>query len=475
MTTGKAIVVASVLALYQVPTCESGEAPSATRPAAPPTAAPLVEAPIPPAPAAAAPTGGAGAADPEPDPRPVAPSRLARPTGSRPVPPGFAACQTDADPPGCAIGLLDPSGHALASFAAALARAESGGRARVAVFGASHTAGDVYVHEVRKLLQRRYGDGGHGFVMPCQPYRGYRHLGVELGPQTGEWTGARIGARGTGDSQSFGLGGASVESAEAGATCTVRNAPRGPVGGTFASIDVGFLRQEGGGAFTVKVDGADRVTLSTGGAGVAYERLALGDGPHTVEFVVGGSGPVRLLGVSLERPSGVIVDTLGLNGARAASLLRWDEAAFRAAMQRASPDLVILAYGTNESGDDEEPIERYERTVDAVLTRVRSFAPGASCLLIGPSDRAEKQTVDGVETAVPLPRVQEVSDAQYRAAAVHGCAFFDLARFTGPPGGMAAWAEREPPFAQDDLVHFSRAGYLRLGEVFGDALMRGLR
>ncbi|MCA9600528.1 MAG: hypothetical protein KC417_00810, partial [Myxococcales bacterium] len=57
---------------------------------------------------------------------------------------------------------------------------------------------------------------------------------------------------------------------------------------------------------------------------------------------------------------GVVVDALGVNGARAKNQLWWDDASFRAELAKRDPALVALAYGTNESGDDDVPIETYE-------------------------------------------------------------------------------------------------------------------
>ena len=83
----------------------------------------------------------------------------------------------------------------------------------------------------------------------------------------------------------------------------------------------------------------------------------------------------------------MIVDTLGIPGSRVRYHLLWDDAIYREHLKRRKPNLVVLAYGTNEAGDDDEPIESYAADLRKVVARVREVVPAASCLLVGPSDR----------------------------------------------------------------------------------------
>ena len=72
--------------------------------------------------------------------------------------------------PGVAIDLYDPSGVAMSAFHAALREAENGsGQAKALFYGASHVASDTYTGRLRRLFQARFGDAGHGFVLPAKP------------------------------------------------------------------------------------------------------------------------------------------------------------------------------------------------------------------------------------------------------------------------------------------------------------------
>lgn len=367
----------------------------------------------------------------------------------------------------------DPGGRALSSLHEALRRARDGrGQARLLFFGASHTASDLYTGVVRRELQRRFGDAGHGFVMPARPWTLYRHADILL-DSTNTWHTDRVGKPDDRQDGWYGLAGMSVSSSspkDYGRVGTTTENREGRRAGLF---DLFFLRQPGGGTLDVRLDGRRVRLVRTGGERVepGYATFRVRDRGHVLEVRPLGDGEVRLFGLVVERPvAGVVVDTLGIPGARVADMLRWDPGLWREHVRRRSPDLVALAYGTNESGDDEVPIEDYEASLREALARVREAAPGASCLLIGPSDWPVR-LADGSLAA--RPRTLLINEVQRHLAFEHGCGFFDLLGFTGGPLSLAAWAAADPPLAQPDLVHLTKEGYERLGRALVGALLRG--
>lgn len=405
----------------------------------------------------------------------VTPLAFAQPTGE-----GAAATHQieETEPPpaedeepvfGEEIELYDPSGHALGSFHAALRRAEAGeDQARVMFYGASHVAADFFTNVVRQRLQARFGDAGHGFLMPARPWRHYRHLGGPTVESNRRWEGLRIRAN-TREVGLLGVAGMAVESDSRSAWGRIDTGAA-----TANRFVVHFLLRPDGGSFDVRLDGRRVARVSTRNdtieAGV-YRVENIPDARHTLEIRLRGDGPVRFFGVSVEREqAGVIVDTMGLNGARAVSHLLWQEELHQTYLRQLRPDLVVLAYGTNESGDEGHPIDDYEGELRAVVGRLRGTVPDASCLLIGPSDRPMRGE-DG--EMVDRPRTHQIVEVQRRVSRDFGCAFFDLLEFGGGPLSMVRWAEAEPPFASRDLVHFTGRAYLRLGEVLYARLVEG--
>ena len=384
-------------------------------------------------------------------------------------------------PQGLDIALEDKDGLSMASFHAALRRAEAGeGQARVLFYGASHVASDLFTGYIRRELQGRFGDAGHGFVLPVHPWRRYRHFGVEVRSNREEWTPTRIRANSR-EVDYLGLAGVTVETEAAGAYGIVRTAETGSIGRTAELFELYYLRQPGGGDFDVLLDGevVERVRTASAEAAPGYATYRVPDDPHALEIRTVGNGKVRLFGVVVERNHpGVVVDTLGINGSRARYQLLWDDALYREHLARRDPDLVVLAYGTNEAGDN-VPIEVYEQRLHDVIARIQETTPRASCLLIGPSDRPVRlgrqrgRRARGRARYEDRPRTGLLVEAQHRVATDMGCAFFDLVAFSGGPMSMVEWSSAEPPFGQPDHIHYTMRGYRRLGEVLLGALMEG--
>lgn len=365
-----------------------------------------------------------------------------------------------------------PQGRSMRAFHQALARAAAGeGKARILFYGASHVASDIFTGRVREALHARFGDAGAGFVMPARPWPHYRHALVEHVESTG-WHAPRVRARHPVEGR-FGLAGVALEASDRVAVAKLHTRSAGATTGNASHFELMYLKQPDGGNVRIVLDGQPVTMLSTAGedAQAAYFRFATPDGPHEIEISTFADGPVTIFGLTLERDqSGVVLDTVGIPGARVRYHLLWDDALYREHIAHRAPDLVVLAYGTNEAGDKDVPIEDYERELRDVVGRLRSTAPGASCLLIGPSDRPEK-LADGTYAA--RGRVPQIIEAQRRTAHAMGCGFFDLVAFMGGPMSMVQWAAAVPAFGAPDHVHYTRRGYEALGDTLFDALVAG--
>jgi hypothetical protein len=240
---------------------------------------------------------------------------------------------------------------------------------------------------------------------------------------------------------------------------------------TSAWVELFFLQQPHGGRFTLALRGATPTTLNTAAPSFApgYHRVELSKASLPLNLRVKGDGEVRLFGAVFERETpGVVVDTLGIGGTRAANHVDWNEDMWADHVLRRAPDLYVLAYGANEAVDEDEPIELYRDNLSTVLDRFARVLPHASCLLVGPVDFPQQ---DEDTQWVPRPRIDAIIDAQREIATVKGCGFWDTRRFMGGPGSMDAWSSTDPALAKGDHLHYTTLGYLHLGRTFTDALM----
>ncbi|MGA2146033.1 MAG: SGNH/GDSL hydrolase family protein [Bryobacteraceae bacterium] len=323
-------------------------------------------------------------------------------------------------------------------------------------FGDSHTAADEWTGGLRDEFQQRFGNGGSGFSLAGRPFLGYRRFDIH-GGGSALWhsEGLRTGA---GDGF-FGLGGVSIETARAGQSVYAQ--------AECDSLEVDYLVQPGGGSVAVYVDEERRDEFSTEGEQMApgAVRYELTPGPHSFKVVTLDSRPVRLFGWVADRNAGVTYEALGINGAEAAVMLKWNEIMLATYLQRRSPAMIVLSYGTNEATDPGWSQESYEAMFSTLLAELRQDAPTASILAIGPSDRWSR-TRYGIKL---VAGIDWVIAAQKRACQANRCAYWDTRERMGGRGSMRDWVYAG--LGQRDYVHFTAPGYRRLAEALFTDLM----
>ena len=293
---------------------------------------------------------------------------------------------------GVSVPIEDPSGTALESFHKSLhATSLSKKKTRILHFGASHTAADMFTGQIRKILQKRFGDGGHGWFMPARPYRYYRHQALVFeGPPDKKlrwhWDFARGRPKCHNDGL-YGLAGMSIMANKPTQWARFRIARKGTTGTSAAKLELYYAKQWGGGDLSLTINSKRWRRIKTRGRPkLGIFSLSLKPGHQSFYMKPRGNGWVRLYGAVLEtNKPGVVVDTMGINGTRVRQMLRWNEEQWAALVRRRNPDLIALWYGTNESGDSHVPIAKYTNNLRTAVKRIKSAAPNASCMLIGPS------------------------------------------------------------------------------------------
>jgi lysophospholipase L1-like esterase len=323
-------------------------------------------------------------------------------------------------------------------------------------FGDSHTAADEWTGRLRDLWKERFGDGGSGFSLAGSPFAGYRRFDARGGASK-LWSTA--GLRSASGDGYFGLGGVSITTWNSGQSVFLNS--------DCAALEVHYLQQPAGGDVELLEDERAVERFSTRGelAPGWFRYTPSAPGPHRFTLRTLGSSPVRLFGWVADKSAGVTYEALGINGAEAAVMLRWNDAMLADYLQRRSPGLIVLAYGTNEASDSTWNAETYQAMFSTLLQRLRRASPTASILVVGPPDRWSR-TKAGWRT---LAGVDEIVAAQRAACAENRCAFWDTRERMGATGSMRTWLNAG--LAQGDYVHFNAAGYRRLGEVLYQDLM----
>ena len=361
--------------------------------------------------------------------------------------------------------LIDNDG-VLDHFYAALRDLQTGqsrSTVRIVHYGDSPTTADLITGDARDLLQERFGNAGPGFILIAKPWAWYGHHGVDV-----SGTGWKIDtAVGSMREANYGLGGA-IFTGPVGATSTIHLTAH-----DSTSIEVEYLEEPNGGNLDVTADGAPAGTVNTAGDTKQDNAasISLPSGTKQVKLTVTGN-PVQIFGVVFGRDDrGITYDSIGLNGASTTVMSRaFNPATFSAALEHRNPDLVVINYGTNESGFPSYVEKQYESELIRAIGRVRAALPNTSILIMSPMDRGERTGADSISTMRAIPEIVAI---QQRVSGETGCGFFNTYQAMGGAGTMARWYEHHPAMVGADLIHPSPQGARIVAQLLTGQLLIG--
>jgi lysophospholipase L1-like esterase len=357
------------------------------------------------------------------------------------------------------------AGTELDPFFSSLARTDAGVEGhitRVVHWGDSSIGMDGIPSAIRRRMQNRFGDAGHGFHLIAPPNASYLHREVRF-RHNDAWEHCFIIQRCKKDGH-YGLGGVTFSST-GGAESSFAPHPKNSAG-RVSKFEVWYAAQPHGGRLRVRVDKEEPQLIDT-------RADALEDRVHTIEVEEGAHrlqvramGRVRIYGVTLEREGpGVQWDGLELVGAFTSRLRAFDEDHLRVQLQHRQPDLVVLSFGGNDMIRD-IPMSQYSGEYREAIAHLRRARPQMACLVMAPLDHGQRKG-PRIES---LPVVAKMVQAQREAAEAEGCAFFDTVAAMGGEGSAGRWFKHEPRLMSGDLGHATASGH----QVIGEALHRAI-
>ena len=355
--------------------------------------------------------------------------------------------------------------------------------------GDSHIASDSLTREIRKLLQRRFGDAGRGLMQPfgAVPYQQAAGISFQV---KGNWTFANSLKVHSGP---FGITGARATSGSVDAQMSLSSQ-----GNPFDFADVTVLTGPSEGSVRIAVgDHETVVSAKAAKAGSRIFRVAQSGERLSIRPV--GDAPVTVLGWATGKAKpGVRYVSLGIPGAKLSVTSSWNSDQITRDVSAIAPDLIILGYGTNEAFDGNLQGPAYLHTVLGLIERLKAAAPNASLLIITPPDvahqargakaganacgerldgtmndsdkiRAERRRrTNGWEAPPSLWTVRRTLE---EAARKSGAYVWDWSTAMGGPCGVDQWADMSPPLAGPDHVHQTPRGYDRSSRALFDDLM----
>lgn len=375
--------------------------------------------------------------------------------------------------------------------------------------GDSHTAADYFTGEMRRLVQKRFGNGGPGYLDAGRPHPGVRSAAMTIAASPG-WTYSALQKSEHADR--FHLSGFDAETSHAGETLTFSSSNAVP----YDRIEIEAVTGPGHGEIEVAVDALPPARYSLAGPerGRAVFRLAPQARAGSLRKLLIKSldqRPVAIASVGVfNRNRGASYSSVGFPGATIDIVNKYDPAMLDETLKRLAPQIVVLAFGTNEGFNDNLDLSRYREHYLAVINKIRQGAPGARIVMVGPpranrttsacaknpaacraadakpyasaatTEHAASATESGAMNApadvapahaqaCPFPtppQLDPVRVTQKEIAKEEKIAFWDWAAIMPEKCGAHAWVKSSPRLMTADHVHFTSDGYKLSAKAF---------
>jgi hypothetical protein len=376
--------------------------------------------------------------------------------------------------------------------------------------GDSHTSADYFTGEIRRLLQERYGRGGTGY-MPAGRPPGFRSSTLDVEPSQG-WTYASLQTHHARPSE-FWLSGYDAIATAANSTIKYTSKYTSERLLPFEAIVVETMRQPGGGAIDIEVDGTVVSHVDLAGDSeepITIEIPAPAADAKLRELLIKTTrkGKITIGSVSVyDRRTGVSYNSVGYLGATVGILNKIDALRFADDLKRIDPQIVVLSFGTNEAANPSLDIAHYSKSYEQVIDKIHAALPNAVIVIISPPDfnqllpgcqksklsepLCRRTSWDSKPDAASLgdvgakqnssnnsrcvwhtpTKLTEVRDAQGEIAQSRGLKYWNWDSVLPFECGANDWFKQRPPLMSPDHVHLTAAGYRKSAQPFVDALL----
>lgn len=322
--------------------------------------------------------------------------------------------------------------------------------------GDSHTAGDTMTGAARTRLQGVLGDGGMGWAMPMY-FSGQRM--ARFGYDNNDFL--PISSR-SNTSENYTLGGMIAKPKTNGAMLRLKakhaeNAQK---------ILVSIRQHAGDGRFVATDANGERVAIEAPNKNGTWQMVAINARlPLTIYNENATHSTIGGWWAFAKHGQGAVVSALGINGAELSYWGRWNEQAWQNELFMVRPQLVVLAYGTNEAYNGVAAQTVKSHLVQRIR-QIRQATPSSAIMILG-APEALKSTAGGCGTRPStLSAIQQV---QREVAQSERTLYWDWQSAMGDSCSMKSWINGGK--ASRDGVHFTALGYTLLGNQFADDLL----
>jgi hypothetical protein len=334
------------------------------------------------------------------------------------------------------------------------------GRITVVQIGGSHIQAGTFSGQIRTRLQTMNGEmnAGWGFMFPYRIAHTNSPFGYYI-RHNSKWKSTRnIERRKTGN---LGVGGISATTLAPKAELTILLEDENQLDYRFNKLRVYYENRKQN--YTVSVDSSILKSSVKTDDYFEFELIQHVDSLKiTVQKKPKTNGSFTLFGMTTEAaPNGFLYHSIGVNGAHIPAFLRCQ--LFEEQLAELKPDLVILGLGINDAYGRRFSTDKFEANYSELIAQIRRAAPETAIIFTTNNDSylyRRYVNKNGLK----------VEKSMFKLAGKYNTGVWDMFAVMGGLNSIVLWEKNG--LARHDKIHFTRKGYLTLGDLFFNALIK---
>jgi lysophospholipase L1-like esterase len=332
------------------------------------------------------------------------------------------------------------------------------GKINIVQIGGSHIQAGTFSGQIRNRLQQMNGNlnAGWGFMFPYRMARTNSPFGYYI-----RYSGYRKSNRNVQNHQicDLGVGGIAATTRSEKAELTVLLEKENQLDYRFNKVRL-FYEGEN---YSVDIDSSLIKHSEINDGFIDFELKNRVDSlTISIQKNKGTDGEFVLYGLTTgSAPNGIVYHSIGVNGADVPAFLECK--LLEKQLAQIKPDLVILGLGINDAYGNRFSQNRFEENYTGLIQRIRKAAPETAIIFTTNNDSyLYRRYVNR--------NGEKVKESMFRLAEELETGVWDMYSVMGGLNSIVLWERNR--LAQSDKVHFTREGYLLLGDLFFNALAR---
>jgi lysophospholipase L1-like esterase len=330
--------------------------------------------------------------------------------------------------------------------------------------GDSHLQADFITSVIRTTLQKEFGNGGRGLVVPFRVAKtnepiNYRSCSNAL------WQSKRCVF--PNQPLPIGIGGVTISTSDSSADLSINTNIDSTLDYSFRKVKLFCENDSTSFGFALLDSLGNKVSNFVPDSVDHYAFISVATLPSQMNKITvkvnkteAQQQHATIFGLLLENGNpGIIYHTVGVNGAK---YQHYSEAAHFSEQTKAlKPDLIIISLGTNEAYDLNFSQNRFYADMQLLFNQLKEANPNAGFLFTIPACSYRRRK--------PNPRLLLAAKTIIHFATDNNVSYWNLQEVTGGDKSANNWKRNH--MLRPDGVHYSRAGYELQGNLFCNAFL----